>query len=483
MQTNQVLKGVKIEKIIGEMPDTVNDISDHSKRVIQGGLFILFSDDLNEMQKHLKEAEQNGCKLVVSEREVKTDACLLIVKSCKTARQIISKNFFCCPEEDLRIIGLVGTNGKTSTCHILSKILTVGGYNVGVTGTLGTYYGGKSYESNLTTPGIIELYRMMRDMVDKGVEILIMELSAHAISQGRVGNVFFDFLIFTNCTEDHLDYFENFKAYAEVKKSVFLKQRSKYMLINSDDAVGIEIINCAKGKKITYGIENPADVFAINVTEAREGISFVINLYDLIFEVESRLIGLCNVYNTLAAAACAGILGVTCGEICKALKEIVPIEGRAEPICKFNGITVFLDYAHTPDGLYRTLTSIKKLCDGKLICVFGCGGNREKEKRPKMGAIAGEIADFSVVTTDNPRFEDQNAILNEIERGIIKKTKQYIIIRDREIAIKYALEKADSGDVVAVCGRGGERYQEIMGEKKAFSDKQVILEAISKLKE
>ena len=476
MELKKLIEQIDFEEIKGDLPYEINGITDNSKEVQNGSLFICVKGEKTDGSRFIKEVENKGCVLIVSQEEVETSLCTIIVKDIKRATAQIAKAFYGNPQEDIRIVGVVGTNGKTTICHVLSKLLTEGGYEVGVTGTIGTYYNGNAYSSSLTTPSCLSLYKLIYEMAKSGVEILVMEVSAHAISQRRCEGLFFHSLIFTNCTEDHLDYFTDFESYKKVKMSVFDGKSSSYMVINSDDEVGREILSSANGKVITYGINNPADVFAIDVEENMSGIEYVINLFDVIYDIKCELYGKVNVYNTLACASVAATFGVSAYQIANALSKIKPIEGRAQLVANVKGCNVFVDYAHTPDGLYQTLTSMKNICNGKLFCVFGCGGNREKQKRPIMGKISGNIADFTVVTSDNPRFEDECTIIRQIELGIKEVTYNYITIKDRRIAIKYALDKVKEGDVLVIAGKGAEEYQEVLGEKRYFSDKKEILD-------
>ena len=476
MELKKLIDQIDYEEIIGELPYEINSVVDNSKKVQNGSLFICVKGENVDASKFIKEAVNNGCIVVVSQEKLGADICTVVVKDIKKATAQIAKAFYGNPQEDLRIVGVVGTNGKTTICHVLSALLTDGGYNVGVTGTIGSYYNGKTYPSALTTPSCLDLYKLIYEMAKSGVEILVMEVSAHAIAQRRCEGLYFHSLIFTNCTEDHLDYFIDFESYKNTKISIFDGKNSSYMVVNSDDDVGREILSVAKGKVITYGINNPADVFAIDVEEKITGIEYVINLFDVIYDIKCVLYGKVNVYNTLACCAVAAMLGVSPDQIASSLKIIKPIEGRAQPIAKTKGCLVFVDYAHTPDGLFQTLTSMKKICKGKLYCVFGCGGNREKQKRSIMGKISGSIADFTVITSDNPRFEDECAIIRQIETGIKEVTYKYITIKDRKAAIRYALDKVCEDDLLVIAGKGAEEYQEVLGEKRYFSDKKEVLE-------
>ena len=426
----------------------------------------------------LGEALKNGAVVAVGEKKVETSACLVIVKDVKKAMSVICSNFYGAPQEKMKIFGVVGTNGKTSVCHILSRIFGNAGYKTATIGTLGVSYNGTTEETGLTSPGTIKLYQTLDKLRNAGVTCVFMEVSAHAIDQRRCEGLYFECLIFTNCTRDHLDYFGVMETYSAVKKSVFEKRYCKYAVVNVDDELGREIMRNSDAKVLTYGIDNPADVFAIDVDESDKGISYIINLFDAIYDVKTSLIGECNVYNTLAAAAVAAIEEIKVHKIAGALKNLTAVKGRAEFIAEYSGAKIYIDYAHTPDGLKRTLLSFRKICDGKLYCLFGCGGNRDREKRPIMGAISASISDFTVITTDNPRFEDPCAIISEIENGVRKVSKDYITAEDRKEAIKYALTKLRAGDVLVVAGKGAEEYQEVLGVKRKFSDAEVIKEYV-----
>lgn len=462
-------------KTLGEIPETIDKITDRSFEVEKGSLFFCVKGSSQNGEKYIREVTLRGASVIITEKELETSVFQVIVNSVRTAMAQIAKAFYGNPQEQMKIVGLVGTNGKTSTCHIIAEILRQAGKKVGVTGTIGTYFDGEKRRSTLTTLGCLQLYALMKEMVDREVEYFIMEVSAHAISQSRVEGVYFDVLAFTNCTEDHLDYFGSIKEYERVKESIFNTENCKYMVINSDDETGRRIIKNNEKNSVTYGIYNPADVFAIDVNEKPNGIEYVINLFDTIYQIKSKLIGVCNVYNTLSASACCAMLGVKIPIIAKALQKINPVEGRAEEVCKVKGARVFVDYAHTPDGLKRTLLSMRKICSQRLICLFGCGGNREREKRPAMGSIAGAVSDFTVITSDNPRFEDPVSIIKEVELGIKSITRKYITITDRKSAIYYALSMLGDGDVLVIAGKGAEDYQEVMGEKREFSDKKTVL--------
>ncbi|MBQ7373398.1 MAG: UDP-N-acetylmuramoyl-L-alanyl-D-glutamate--2,6-diaminopimelate ligase [Clostridia bacterium] len=480
MLFSEFKNGIKYQRIIGNEPIEITAITDNSINVEKGCVFFLLKGNNTNGSLYVKEAIKNGCLVIVTEEAVNENVCQIIVKDVKKEMAKACKIFYNNPQEDLRIIGVVGTNGKTTTSHVLSKIFSFAGFNVGVMGTLGVFYGQNQIDTGLTTLGCISLYKTIYEMVKAGVNVLIMEVSAHAIEQRRIEGLHFDALIFTNCTEDHLDYFKDMQTYENVKKSLFCKKFCRYMIVNSDDKVGLEILNSNDDKVVSYGIENPADVFAIDVESSKNGVSFVVNMCDVIYDLQSKLVGRYNVYNLLACCACSSLFGIKIHQIAYALKNISPIEGRSDLVCEFKGASVFIDYAHTPDGLRQTLLAMRKICKNKLVCVFGCGGNREKEKRSIMGSVSGVLCDFTIITTDNPRFENCDEIIKEIEKGIIPITKNYLKVSDRKTAIERAISSLNAGDVLVVAGKGAEKYQEIKGVKIPFSDREIILQLTGK---
>ena len=305
-----------------------------------------------------------------------------------------------------------------------------------------------------------------------------MEVSAHAIVLKKVCAIKFDALVFTNCTEDHLDYFETMENYGAVKKSIFVSSDSK-MIVNTDDALGREIAALKPKNVVTYGIFNPSDVFAALIKEGLYRTRYVINIFDDIYEADTALLGRFNVYNALAAVTCAYLLGVPAVCSVAAVNAMTAVGGRMERIFRYRGADIFIDYAHTPDGLEKSLLYLRKVTTGELKVLFGCGGNRDAKKRPLMGKTAGDIADFVIITSDNPRFEDPLKIIREAEAGVREATRDYIAIKDRREAIAYALKTLEDGDCLLIAGKGTENYQEIMGVKHSFSDKEVVGELIS----
>ena len=483
MRIEEVFKNVEIIDVIGELPTEIYGVTDDSRNLREGSLFFCVKGNNKNGADYISEAVAKGASIVVGEKYENCDACFVTVKDVRAAMAQISSAFYGQPQKKLKIFGVVGTNGKTSVCHILSQIFTNAGLKSAVVGTLGITIDKVTEETGLTSLGTIKFYETLARAAESGAECLFTEVSAHAIEQRRIEGVYFECLIFTNCTEDHLDYFENFERYSAVKRIIFDKKNCRYAIVNVDDEVGRKILRESNADILTYGIDNPADAFAIDVDESVNGISYIVNLFDVIYDVSCPLIGECNVYNTLASAACAAAEGIPIHKIALTLKRISAVKGRAEIVSEFNGAKIYLDYAHTPDGLKRTLAAFRKICDGRLYCLFGCGGNREKEKRPVMGAIAVTLADFAIITTDNPRFEDPCSIIGEIEYGARKVGRNYVTIEDRRKAIEYAMSKLKKGDILIVAGKGAETYQEVLGVKRTFSDSVEVENAARRLSE
>ncbi len=480
MLLKDLVKNVKDAEIVGDCNVEISDIKIDSNSVMEGTLFIALKGKEYDGHTFLRVIENYGARAIVTEKKLDTNLCQIIVKDSRIAMCIVAKEFYNRPDEKLKFIGVIGTNGKTTTTHFIKSILDQADKKCGLIGTLGTFYGKVKVEPSLTTPDPLELYKLLADMVENQMEYVVMEVSAHAIKLNKLYGINFDVAIFTNFTQDHLDYFETMEEYKKAKVSFFDKNFCKYILANSDDEVGVEIINKYKGV-ISYGIKNPSDVFAVNIERSEAGSTFVMNLFDCIFDVNLNLIGDFNVSNALAAAASTALIGVDCEDIIRGLDNVKCVSGRLEKV-DIDGYNVFIDYAHTPDGLYKTLSTLKSNVKGKLICVFGCGGNRDKLKRKIMGKISGEIADYTIITSDNPRFEDPMDIIFEIEKGILEVTKNYILIQDRSEAINYALENACKDDCVLIAGKGSENYQEVLGIKHLYNDKDKVKEVYKKLK-
>ncbi len=475
MQLKDLIKALEEVQIVGKTDMEIKEIKTDSSMVTSDSLFICLKGRDYDGHAFIKQVEEYGAVAVITEKKLDTPITQIIVKNSRIAMSKLAAKFYDYPDKKLKLIGVVGTNGKTSTSHIIKYLVEKGGKKCGVIGTLGIYYGNHYEESKLTTPDPLDLHGILAKMYDDGVKIVVMEVSAHAIQLEKLNDVAFEIGVFTNFSQDHLDFFENMDNYRRVKKSFFDK-RCRYIVSNSDDELGLEIVRDNRGT-LSYGIENPSDVFAINLKEKQAGTAFVLNLFDCIYNVNLKLKGNFNVYNALAGATAAALIGVNLDKIAENLSKIEMISGRLELV--YQGLfSVYVDYAHTPDGLEKAIKALRPTCSGKLICVFGCGGNRDIGKRKLMGRISGELADFSVLTSDNPRFEEPMDIINEIEEGFLSVSKNYVIVQERSEGIIYALKMAKQGDIVLIAGKGSERYQEILGIKHLYNDKDTVNEIL-----
>lgn len=481
MLLKKLISKLKVKKVIGDLDINIEKLALNSLDVTKNALFIAVKGIDDDGNKYLLDAKLRGAVAVLTEQESDISITQIIVDDVRVELNKLVYEYFALKNAKIKFIGIVGTNGKTTTSFIIKSILISDGKKVGLIGTSGIYYENKFISPELTTPDTVTLAEIISDMANYGVEYVVMELSAHAIEQKRCDFIKFDCLIFTNCTEDHLDYFKDMENYSSVKESVFNNLRTKLAVVNIDDSLGLNIINNNKVECYSYGVDNPSDVFSIDIKCVDDGTVFVMNLFDEILPLKFKYVGKFNVYNCMAGATACYKLGASVSAIKRGIENIKGLEGRMEFIENYNGAKIFIDYAHTPDGLENTLKELKKITDKRLVVLFGCGGNREKEKRSKMGIIAGKYADFSILTSDNPRYEEPYLIISEIERGIRTKTLNYITIENRYIATGYAIEFLKEGDVLVVAGKGAENYQEIMGVKTKYSDKECIKDIIAKI--
>ncbi len=476
MKLGELIKNIEYKEICGNKDIGIEGLCTDSQKAKGGDLFFCYKGKTHDSHEFAEEAVKAGAAALVCERKLPLKVPQIIVCDGRKAVAPLARAFFGFSDKDMKFVAVTGTNGKTTTTYMLDGIFKAAGKKTGVIGTLGISYGEKFVAPELTTPDPIFLHGIIADMRDCGVEYVFMEVSAHALYFGKADGIKFDVGIFTNCTQDHLDFFGNMHEYAECKKLLFKDGRCKFAVINSDDKLGRQISE--KVECLSYGLKNPADVFAVDIVEAINGTSFVINLFDELYDIKLNVPAIHNVYNAMGAAACAKIMGIKTEYIAKGLKELKTVSGRLERVARFNGADIFVDFAHTPDGLEKSLQALKKLCEGKLYCLFGCGGNRDKTKRPIMGEIASKYADFCIVTSDNPRYEDPYDIISEIEKGIKPSGKKYVTVTERETATEYAINLLEEGDILLVAGKGGEYYQEIMGIKHSYNDNSVIKKII-----
>ena len=482
MRLTELLRGLKewsIESSIEAWDREIGGLFTDTRKMEKNGLFICLRGENVDAHTLVNEAERMGAVAIVAEQKVDTRLPIILVKDTRKFAGLLASKFYGEPSKFLKIIGITGTNGKTTSSYMLASILKNAGKKVGIIGTLGVVYADKHIPARLTTPDPIELHAYFADMLVAGVGYVVMEVSAHALYYKKIEGIYFCACIFTNFTQDHLDFFKSMKEYKKSKKSLFSRNRCALAILNGDDETGREIggIREREGAAVVYyGLTTPSDCFAIVTDEGIKGTECVFNLNDKLYRVRLSMIGEYNVYNALATATCAEALGCDMG-ISAGLGAFKGVTGRLERVlgCKED---IYVDFAHTPDGLEKSLQTLKKYCNGRLICLFGCGGNRDKAKRFVMGECAAKLCDFAILTSDNPRYEDPMDIIVEIERGYRKISKRYVIVPDRTKAIDYALDFLMEGDVLLLAGKGGEDYQEVMGIKYPYNDQNVVVKLL-----
>ena len=468
MYLQQILNGVSF-RAVGEGNPDITSLSCDTSTVKSGCLFFCLKGQRHDGHGFFRKAIGDGAAAIVCDHPLETQALQIVVEDVRSVMCIAAKNFYGNCVDKLKVISIVGTNGKTSTSYILEAILTKAGHNVAVVGTNGIFFNGQRHASTLTTPDPIDLHYWFMQMYLNKVDTVIMEVSAHAIALHKIDGIVSEVAIFTNFSQDHLDFFGTMDKYAETKKSFFDKKYVKNVVTNGDDSLGREI--GALLPSATYGISHEADVVATNLQIDKASSTFQVNLFGQQALVTTHLAGQFNVYNTLAAITCASVLGVDIDTITSAVDEVVCVAGRNETLVRSDGARIVIDFAHTPDGVHNILSFLKKTCEGKLIVVFGCGGNRDKFKRPLMGETVSKFADFAVLTNDNPRYEDPKLIAQDVSERL---TCKYKVILNRSQATEYALSIATGSDTVAILGKGAEEYQEIRGRKSPYSDIEVV---------
>ncbi len=473
MNLKKLLKRVSFN-LKGNLNCEIEDVVYDSRKVKKGSLFVCLNGENTDGHNYASEAMKKGAVAIVCERELDVNINQIIVNSTRCAFSKICANLYDNPQESLKLIAITGTNGKTTTSFLLSSIIFESGKIVGTIGTQGSFIGKQFIKTDLTTPDPQDLFKILKTMVDNKVEYVVMEASAHALFLDKLFPIIYDVGVFTNFTQDHLDFFKTMENYKQAKLKLFSSNHIKSAVLNFDDMVGIEIANALDVPFISYGLKNPSDVFAIEIEKKPNKTSYVVNLLDNVFKIDSNLLGDFNIYNTLAACSAASILGFTENQIKRGIEALKSVPGRLNSYSLQNGATAVIDFAHTPDGVENVLKTLKAMPFKRIITVFGCGGNRDKKKRPLMGNIAEKYSDFVVLTSDNPRFENPELILDDIEHGM--KKNAHTRFANRETAVCHAIDISKEGDVVAILGKGAEEYQDINGVKAPYNDYCVVME-------
>ncbi len=478
---SDILDGVEIESIIGDRDIAINQLRLDSRKVERGDVYVAIPGYRADGHDYIESALKNGAKVIVCSKlnfDFPPEVVIVRVSDSRKAMVWMAKNYYGDPSRRLKLIGVTGTNGKTTVVTLFWQMLTEMGYKVALLSTVENRIGSQIYESTHTTPDAIEVQRFFSEAVNEGCEYGVMEVSSHAIDQQRIGGLRFEGAIFTNMSHDHLDYHKTFKEYIYAKKKFFDElDKDAFALVNIDDKHGEVMVQNTKARIVTYGLKRPADYKAKVVDDDISGLHLLIDRRDVYF----LLVGLFNAYNILAVYGGALEMSLGKEEVLSALSKATGAEGRFERI-EGGGIVGIVDYAHTPDALDNVLSTIDKLKSpgASLIVVAGCGGDRDREKRPKMAKVSARWGDVLVMTSDNPRTEDPDQILDDMEAGLDGSEGAEIWrIANRKEAIQRAVAMAKKGDIILVAGKGHEKYQDIKGVKVPFDDKKVLREAIS----
>ncbi len=474
-----ILKNIEVQELRGPGDITVSDLSFDSRQIKKGQLFIAVKGTAADGHKYIQPAIEKGAKAVLCEtipEKSYGNVTFIRVNDPAKALGIMASNFYDNPSRKLTLTGITGTNGKTTIATLLYKLFQKLGYKAGLMSTVRNYVSDKAIEATHTTPDAIQINRLLKEMVDANCKYAFMEVSSHSVVQERISGLAFSGGIFTNLTHDHLDYHKTFTEYLRAKKSFFDRlQPGSFALINADDRNGKVMVQNTNASKIFYGIKTPAEFKARIIESHFDGMLLSIDQV----EVWTKLIGEFNAYNILSVYACARLLNQSRDDILKILSTLTVVEGRFEHLKSNNGVTAIVDYAHTPDAVLNVLKTINQIRSGneQLITVIGAGGNRDKGKRPKMAKIAVENSNKTILTSDNPRNEKPEDIINDMYAGVAANYKKNVsVIVDRREAIKTACMIANSGDIILVAGKGHENYQEIKGKRYHFNDKEIIAE-------
>lgn len=481
MILKSLLKGLDYEVIKGNEESKVQNIRYDNRKIEQGDAFVCVKGFKVDGHSFIGDAIKKGAKTLIVQEDVSAqeDITIIKVRDTRKALAIMSSNYFGNPKDKLKIIGITGTNGKTTSAFIIKSILEKAGFMTGLIGTIANYIGNKKVDAVRTTPESYELHELFKNMVDAGVEYCVMEVSSHSLELDRVYGVQFEEGIFTNLTRDHLDFHKTFENYYNAKFKLF--ERSNHSIINLDDPYGANIVKDIeerglKTKVSTFSIEKESDFKAFEIKSHSNGSEFKVNL-ESIEEFSINIPGEYNIYNSLGCIICAYNLNIPMDKIKEGLSDVV-IPGRCELVAKEKNLpySIIIDYAHTPDGLENILSTVKAFTKNRMISVFGCGGDRDKVKRPQMGKIGCELSDIAIITSDNPRSEEPMDIINDIVKPL--NYDNFVIEVNRKEAIRKAMNMALEGDVIVIAGKGHETYQILKDETIHFDEREVVYDIL-----
>ena len=481
MKLSELIENVPgIVDIVGSPDVDITGICLDSRRIVPGALFFCTPGMRRDAHDFAPQAVADGAAALIVERRLDVDCPQVVVESVRRATAVIAANFNGNPADSLKLIGITGTKGKTTASYLIKSVLEAAGLRTGYIGTVGSMIGDEMIPTQLTTPDPLEVQALLRRMVDSGVTHVVMEVSAHALAMDRLYGMQFEVGAFSNFSQDHLDYFGTMEAYLAAKLRFFEPDMTKNIVVNVDDETAADAFEKLGRVMLKVGIRAPADMYANDIEIGERGCSFILSRHKRFrVAIALRLAGIFNVYNALLAAGVASALGIEADAIRRGLENVRNVPGRIELLETDTPYRVILDYAHSPDSLENILRAVRGTTRGRMIALFGCGGDRDRAKRQIMGEIAGKLADMCILTSDNPRNEDPFDILKQIEEGIRGTGCEYIVIENRREAIRRALEIAQPGDVVVLAGKGHETYQEIKGVKYPFDEKLVVAELLA----
>ena len=477
MTLSKLLENVNISNIQGNIDTKVSGIAFNSAEVKPGDVFVCISGFKTDGHKFAQDALEKGAVAVVAEKEIDgTAATVVLVENTRLALANMAAVFYDYPYKSFRLIGVTGTNGKTTTTYLLKSILENRGKKVGLIGTNQNMVGDEVIPSHHTTPDSLELMKLFRYMADEGAEYVVMEVSSHSLALDRVAACEFDVGAFTNVTQDHLDFHKTMEEYIAAKSRLF--GMCRVGVLNADDVACTQMEKACSCDIIKYSTEKYDGMFAKNIEYNADGVVFDLNYKKEKVKIQLAIPGKFSVYNALTAAGCSVALGFSLRDVAEGLKAAKGVKGRIEVVKTNTDYTVIIDYAHTPDGLLNILNAIHGFAKGRIITLFGCGGDRDRTKRPKMGKIAGELSDFCIVTSDNPRSEEPSGIIKDILVGIDETNCEYKVIENRFEAIEYALDHAKIDDIILLAGKGHETYQILKDRTIVFDEREIVSKLI-----
>ena len=486
MLLKDVLKNINYEVVKGNIDVEINDICYNSKNVKENDAFIALVGHNMDGHKYINDAINNGAKVIFVEKDVQLDNDITVIKLNDTRRSLalLSSNLFDNPSKKLKMIGITGTKGKTTTTWMIKRILEEDNKSVGVIGTMGVFINDKHYDLVNTTPESYDIHKYLKEMVDNNIEYAVMEVSSQALKLGRVDGITFDYGVFTNLTHDHIGDGEHasMEEYIECKSLLF--KQSIHGIFNIDDSNYNKMIYGCTCDINTFGYDKKANLYCDKVELLREkgiiGISMTTGgVISDTFKINTP--GTFSAYNAMCAMLTTFLIGCSIDSMKRALSTIA-VKGRVEPVPISDKFNLLIDYAHNGVSTESILTTIREYNPKRIVTIFGCGGNRSKDRRYEMGEVSGRLADFSIITADNSRYEDVNDIINDILIGMHKTNGKYITIPDRKEAIKYSIVNAEEGDIILLLGKGHEDYQEINGIRKPFDERVIIKEILEELK-